>query len=97
MERVHYFDLSGRKLKLSGFNQGRAVFRSRVVGFECRWDACFIRFLDGLLQTTGLCHADHQLRIPVRLREVLVHDPAPAVDVESSGESWLFCEDTDLT
>ena len=54
----------------------------------CRWDSCFIRFLDGMLQTSALGTTDYQLRIPVRLRYVAILDAAPIIPVEGSGKPW---------
>ena len=44
-----------------------------------RWDQCFIRLLDGMLQVIGFADADgndHALRIPVRIRGIEVSAPA---------------------
>lgn len=53
----------------------------------CRWDSCFIRFLDGMLQTSALGSTDYQLRIPVKLRHVAVADASPNILNEASGPS----------
>ena len=51
-----------------------------------RWDNCFIRLLDGMLQVAGFAGSDsfeHSLRIPVRIRQIEIRAPggtaAPAV------------------
>ena len=44
-----------------------------------RWDQCFIRLLDGMLQVIGFADADgddHALRIPVRIRGIEIGGPA---------------------
>jgi len=44
-----------------------------------RWDRCFIRLLDGMLQVIGFADADgddHALRIPVRIRGIEIGAPA---------------------
>ena len=52
-----------------------------------RWDRCFIRLLDGMLQVIGFADADgsdHSLRIPVRIRHIEIGAPggtdAPALE-----------------
>ena len=65
------------------------VQRSWVPTYSmCRWDGCFIRFLDGMLQTSALGSTDYQLRIPVRLRHVAILDAAPIIPVEGPGKPW---------
>ena len=44
-----------------------------------RWDQCFIRLLDGMLQVIGFagaCDGDFALRIPVRIRAISITEPA---------------------
>lgn len=55
------------------------------VSNACRWDGCFIRFLDGMLQSSALGSTDYQLRIPVRLRHVAISNAAPANKPGTSG------------
>ena len=48
---------------------------------RCRWDNCFIRLLDGMLQVLGFADADggdHALRIPVRIRHLEIGAPGGA-------------------
>ena len=43
-----------------------------------RWDQCFIRLLDGMLQVVGFagaCDGDFALRIPVRIRGISITEP----------------------
>ncbi|EIE19938.1 hypothetical protein COCSUDRAFT_44339 [Coccomyxa subellipsoidea C-169] len=50
-----------------------------------RWDACFIRLLDGLLQAGALNATDTQLRVPTGIRRLLIKDANPASITGSEG------------
>ena len=57
----------------------------------CRWDACFIRLLDGLLQAGALNNTvDASLRVPTAIRCLEILNPAPAVPAGAEGglPSW---------
>ena len=41
-----------------------------------RWDECWIRLLDGMLQLSFSDSDDFQLRIPVRVRNIAIKQPA---------------------
>ena len=57
-----------------------------VYGVGCaRWDACFIRLLDGMLQAGALGSSDYQLRIPTKIRHLEIIDPSPALPTGSEG------------
>ncbi|KAK9916399.1 hypothetical protein WJX75_002178 [Coccomyxa subellipsoidea] len=43
-----------------------------------KWDACFIRLLDGLLQAGALNATDTQLRVPTGIRRLVIKDANPA-------------------
>jgi hypothetical protein len=53
-----------------------------------RWDGCFVRLLDGLLQASALDPAGcgYQLRIPTRIRRLAVTAPSPALLPGADGE-----------
>ncbi|CAK0786732.1 hypothetical protein CVIRNUC_009946 [Coccomyxa viridis] len=42
-----------------------------------RWDNCFIRLLDGMLQAGALGSTDYQLRIPTKIRQIEILDAKP--------------------
>ena len=52
-----------------------------------RWDGCFIRLLDGMLQAGALesTGGDYQLRIPTRIRALSVNLPSPDLPLGSDG------------
>ncbi len=52
-----------------------------------RWDGCFIRLLDGMLQAGALGSSDYQLRIPTKIRQLDILDPKPALPAGSESES----------
>ncbi len=54
---------------------------------HCRWDGCFIRLLDGMLQAGALGSSDYQLRIPTKIRQLDIIDPKPALPSGSESES----------
>ena len=44
----------------------------------CRWDDCFIRLLDGMLQVVGFTDKslqDNMLKIPTRIRSITIPHP----------------------
>ena len=63
----------------------RCALRSMIFAALCdtqvdqrRWDNCFIRLLDGMLQVLGFADSDgvdHSLRIPVRIRHIEIRAP----------------------
>ena len=53
----------------------------------CRWDGCFIRLLDGMLQAGALGSSDYQLRIPTKIRQLDILDAKPALPAGSESES----------
>ena len=61
------------------------VDRAASLVVWCRWDKCWIRFLDGMLQTSILHSPDFQLRIPVGLRHVAILDAATPLPAASAG------------
>ena len=52
-----------------------------------RWDGCFIRLLDGMLQAgaLNLVGPDHKLRIPTAIRHLAISLPGPALLPGSEG------------
>ena len=58
----------------------------RLVNY--RWDGCFIRLLDGMLQAGALGSSDYQLRIPTKIRQLEILDPKPALPAGSESESF---------
>ena len=45
---------------------------------ECRWDDCFIRLLDGMLQVVGFTDKslqDNMLKVPTRIRSITIPHP----------------------
>ena len=54
---------------------------------RCRWDGCFIRLLDGMLQTgaLNLVGSDYKLRIPTAIRHLAISLPGPDMLPGSEG------------
>ena len=52
----------------------------------CRWDNCFIRLLDGMLQAGALGSTDYQLRIPTKIRQIEILDAKPRLPSGSESE-----------
>ena len=50
-----------------------------------RWDGCFIRLLDGMLQAGALGSSDYQLRIPTKIRHLEILNAKPALPAGSEG------------
>jgi hypothetical protein len=50
-----------------------------------RWDGCFIRLLDGMLQAGALGSSDYQLRIPTKIRHLEIFDASPPLPAGSQG------------
>ena len=59
-------------------------------GCDGRWDGCFIRLLDGMLQAGALGSADYNLRIPTKIRHLAILDPSPALPAGSQGTPSLL-------
>ena len=51
-----------------------------------RWDNCFIRLLDGMLQAGALGSTDYQLRIPTKIRQIEILDAKPRLPSGSESE-----------
>jgi hypothetical protein len=53
-----------------------------------RWDGDFICFLDALLQAAIFTDIpkEHLLRMPVRIRQLDITNPAPTLTIGSKGE-----------
>ena len=51
-----------------------------------RWDACFIRLLDGLIQVGALDVTGSQLRVPTGIRRLAIVDPCPRITAGSEGK-----------
>ena len=45
-----------------------------------RWDQCWIRLLDGMLQLSVAGTRDYELRIPTRIRSILINCAAGTPD-----------------
>ena len=58
-----------------------------------RWDACFIRLLDGMLQAgaMNITLTDTQLRIPTGIRRLAILDPSPMAATGSEGACVPCC------
>ena len=41
------------------------------LGCLCRWDGCWIRLLDGMLQLSVAGTRDYELRVPTRIRSIV--------------------------
>lgn len=64
------------------------IFRQELTRTNpCRWDGCFIRLLDGMLQAGALGSTDYQLRIPTKIRHLEILDAKPALPAGSESES----------
>ena len=52
-----------------------------------RWDGCFIRLLDGMLQAGALKlgEGDYTLKVPTRIRHLAIFAPGPALPIGSDG------------
>ncbi len=53
-----------------------------------RWDGCFIRLLDGMLQAGALiatATSDFELRIPTKIRHLAIKVPGPELPIGSEG------------
>ena len=57
----------------------------RCTGWR-RWDNCFIRLLDGMLQAGALGSTDYQLRIPTKIRQIEILDAKPQLPSGSESE-----------
>ncbi len=67
---VYYFE--GPKSVVPGSSRPGAEPCAR----RRRWDECWIRLLDGMLQLSFSDSNDYQLRIPVRVRNIAIRQPA---------------------
>jgi fatty acid synthase len=59
-----------------------------------RWDGCFIRLLDGMLQAGALIDpvkSDFELRIPTKIQHLVVKMPGPTLPVGSEGSALASC------
>ena len=67
-------------------------------GHCCRWDECWIRLLDGMLQLSFSDSDDYQLRIPVRVRNIAIKQPAgrPACQLLVSMDRFVGTVDCQL-
>ena len=67
-------------------------------GHGCRWDECWIRLLDGMLQLSFSDSNDYQLRIPVRVRNIAIKRPAgcPACQLLMRMDRFLGTVDCQL-
>ena len=50
----------------------------------CRWDKCWIRLLDGMLQLSVAGTRDYELRIPTRIRSMVINNGAGTEDGQIS-------------
>ena len=50
----------------------------------CRWDKCWIRLLDGMLQLSVAGTRDYELRIPTRIRSIVINNAAGTDDGQIS-------------
>jgi hypothetical protein len=60
-----------------------------------RWDKCWIRLLDGMLQLSVAGTRDYELRIPTRIRSIVINNAAGTDDGQITvGDSLrqLSCE-----
>ena len=67
--------------------------------FCCRrWDECWIRLLDGMLQLSFSDSNDYQLRIPVRVRNIVIRQPVgrPACQLLVRMDRFLGTVENDL-
>lgn len=72
------------------------ALKRHVPACDDRWDACFIRLLDGLLQAGALNSPDTQLRVPTGIRRLLIKDPSPAAIAGSEGQRLYLSIATSL-
>ena len=52
--------------------------KTETLPLLCRWDDCFIRLLDGMLQVVGFTDKslqDNMLKIPTRIRSITIAHP----------------------
>ena len=45
-----------------------------------RWDQCWVRLLDGMLQLSVAGTRDYELRIPTRIRSIVINNAAGTQD-----------------
>ena len=57
----------------------------RYTGWR-RWDNCFIRLLDGMLQAGALGRTVYQLSIPTKIRQIEILDAKPRLPSGSESE-----------
>ena len=50
----------------------------------CRWDGCWIRLLDGMLQLSVAGTRDYELRVPTRIRSIVINNAAGTQDGQIS-------------
>lgn len=55
----------------------------------CRWDKCWIRLLDGMLQLSVAGTRDYELRIPTRIRSIVINNAAGTDDGQITVRSSL--------
>ncbi len=51
-----------------------------VLQWLIRWDQCWVRLLDGMLQLSVAGTRDYELRIPTRIRSILINCAAGSPD-----------------
>ena len=54
------------------------------LGCLCRWDGCWIRLLDGMLQLSVAGTRDYELRVPTRIRSIVINNAAGTADGQIS-------------
>ena len=52
--------------------------------YLCRWDGCWIRLLDGMLQLSVAGTRDYELRVPTRIRSIVINNSAGTADGQIS-------------
>ena len=54
----------------------------RLDSLDChhRWDQCWVRLLDGMLQPSVAGTRDYELRIPTRIRSIVINNAAGTQD-----------------
>ena len=54
----------------------------RLDSHDChrRWDQCWVRLLDGMLQLSVAGTRDYELRIPTRIRSIVINNAAGTQD-----------------
>ena len=72
--------------------------RAERAARACRWDECWIRLLDGMLQLSFSDSGDCQLRRPVRVRSITIRQPAggPACELLVHMDRLLGSTETEL-